>query len=61
MTDGIAEDAPLPADYDGDGKADAAVFRESNSGWYLQRSSEGFIAQTFGTTGDVPIPSAFIR
>ena len=58
---GTVGDVPTPGDYDGDGKFDAAVFRPSNSTWYLQRSTGGFTAIQFGTTGDQPIPNAFVR
>jgi hypothetical protein len=32
-------DKPVPADYDGDGKADATVWRPSEGNWYLRPSS----------------------
>jgi hypothetical protein len=55
---GVATDLPAPADYDGDGKSDIAVFRDGT--WYLQRSTQGFTGVAFGAAGDKPVPSAFV-
>ncbi|MBK6750815.1 MAG: VCBS repeat-containing protein [Acidobacteria bacterium] len=58
---GTATDVPSPGDYDGDGRFDAAVFRPSTSTWFAQRSTAGTLIQQFGTAGDVPLPSVFVR
>jgi hypothetical protein len=40
----------VPADYDGDGRADVAVFRPSTGMWYVR----GIFNRSWGLAGDIP-------
>ena len=57
---GLSTDLPAPADFDGDGKTDIAVFRPNGGNWYMLRSAQGFGTVQFGASGDRPVPNAFI-
>jgi YD repeat-containing protein len=60
QTWGVSGDRPVPADYDGDGRADVAVWRPSNGSWQIIKSSNGgIITQNWGVNGDVPVPADY--
>ena len=53
-------DIPVPADYDGDHRADLAVFRVRQGVWFIARSSDGSTTgQAFGAPTDVPVPADY--
>ncbi|MGH9948155.1 MAG: FG-GAP repeat domain-containing protein [Pyrinomonadaceae bacterium] len=57
---GLANDVPVPGDYDGDGKTDFSIFRPSESKWYVFMSSDySFSVVEWGLAGDVPTAADF--
>jgi hypothetical protein len=59
-TYGLSDDKQVPADYDGDGKADLAAWRPSSGVWYYLGSSNGqSVAGAFGQNGDIPTPGDY--
>ncbi len=60
QTWGAPNDIVTPGDYDGDGRADLAVFRPSEGKWYVMTAANAIITSSFGQAGDKPIPAAYL-
>jgi FG-GAP-like repeat/FG-GAP repeat len=61
---GAATDQLLPGDYDGDGKADLALWRPSEGNWYVLLSSTGYdrnqaLVMQWGELGDTLVPGDY--
>jgi hypothetical protein len=57
---GKGDDLAVPADYDGDGRFDMAIFRPSSGEWHIQKSSgEPSEVYLLGGSTDVPVPGDY--
>ena len=58
---GATTDVPVPGDYNGDGKTDAAIFRPSTGLWYGPGTGlpQIVIQMYLGQQGDIPVPGDY--
>ena len=55
---GVDDDVPVPADFDGDGRTDVAMWRPSTGEWWVHpHSTSPFVV--WGILGDTPVPADF--
>jgi len=52
---------PVPGDYDGDHRTDVAMFNESTGVWRIFNTTGTQTTIAWGSTGDLPIPNAYVR
>lgn len=57
---GASTDTPVPGDYNGDQRAEAAIFRPSTGLWFGPFNGAPGVFQIYlGQSGDVPIPGYY--
>ena len=49
----------MPADYDGDGKADVAVFHRATGTWRISYSGGGSLTKQFGWSSAIPVAADY--
>lgn len=60
----LMSNTPVPADYDGDGRADIAVWHAGSGEWTIRASTSGYAASrertvVWGGLGDIPVPADY--
>lgn len=57
---GVTGDIPAPGDFDGDGKTDRTIFRNTDGYWYTLLSATGaWQVFKFGLPGDIAVPNDY--